>query len=147
MSNQRAQYEGNQIPLPRLLAASNDFAFIAIISIIVANAAGVIGLVIVLGSVWGTQVAAEMTAPAAWSLKLLCLGLLAAMVSSTAGYIAQSFYGWGGRLPSGSILRGICAGMGIYAHCMALLAAAVGIIGFAWGVWEGTTVFSLKFFR
>ncbi len=126
----------NQLLIPRPLAAVNNFAFLTIISIIVLNAAAVIATVTYMGSIWGTQVAADLTAPSARCLEFFCLGMFAAMMSSGSGYIAQIFYGLGGRRPRGSLIRGVCAGLGIYFHCMVLLAAALGVIGFAWGVWN-----------
>ena len=56
-----------------------------------------------------------------------------------AGYFAQYFYEQGGRLPRGSVMRGVWGGLGIYSHCVALFAAAAGIIGFVWGAWQGIT--------
>ena len=136
MSYQHDTSGVDPLPIPRPLAATINFAFLVILSVILLNAAATIATVTYLGSVWGTQVAADLTAASARCLEFFCLGMFAAMVSSGSGYIAQLLYGLGGRRPRGAIMRGVWAGLGIYFHCMALLAAALGVIGFAWGAWN-----------
>ena len=136
MNSRPDEISSNQLPIPRSLAATNDFAFLVILSIIIMNDAAVIGVVTFMGSIWGTQIAADMTAPSARCLEFFCLGMIAAMLSSGSGYIAQILYELGGRRRRESLMRGVWGGLGIYFHCMALLAAALGIIAFAWGVWN-----------
>ncbi len=143
MSYQHETSRIDPLSIPRPLAATINFAFLVILSVIVLNAAATIAIVTYLGSVWGTQTAVELTAPSARSLELFCLGMFTAMISSGSGYIAQMFYGLGGRRPRTSPMRGIWAGLAIYFHCMALLAAALGVTGFAWGVWNAVAALSV----
>ncbi len=139
MSDQYKTPGVDPLQIPRLLAATFNFAFLVILSVIALNSAAVIATVTYMGSVWGTQVAADLTTPSARCLEFFCLGMFAAMVSSGSGYIAQIFYELGGRRSRASFSRGVSAGLGIYFHCMALLAAALGVVGFAWGMWKAIT--------
>ena len=134
--------ENDPLPLSGPLAGTIHAAFFMILSFIVLNAAATIGTVAYMGSIWGTQIAADLTALSASCLAFFCIGMIAAMVSSGCGYMAQLFYELGGKRSRASFSRGISAGLAICFSCMTLLALALGGIVFAWGIWNAITALS-----
>ena len=139
MNSRRQNFGGNRFRGSGSSANVVDFAFLSILSIALVNVSASLATLTFWAAVWGAQIASDLAGSAAGSFRFFGFGVLAALASGGAGYFAQYFYEQGGRLPRGSVMRGVWGGLGIYSHCVALLAAAAGIIGFVWGAWQGIT--------
>ena len=81
-----------------------------------------------------------MAASAAGTFKFFGFGVLAALAAAGAGQVAEMFYERADKLGRDSPMRGVWAGLGIYSHFMAIIAAALGILSFAWGAFQGIVV-------
>jgi len=124
-------------PDPRPSEMSVNFGFLAILSIILVNSAAAGAVLFFWATVWGTQIAVELAASAAGSFKYFGFGVLAALASAGVGQITEYFYERANNLRRESLLRGVWAGLGVYFHCMAMLAATLGVLSFAWGALQG----------
>ncbi len=133
MTSQR----GHLNPEPSPSEMSVNFGFLAILSIILVNVAGAGAALTFWAIVWGAQVAAELAASAAGTFKFFGFGVLAALASGGIRQITEYFYEHANKLTRDSLLRGVWAGLGVYFHCMAMLAAALGVLSFAWGALQG----------
>ena len=119
---------------------SLNFGFLAILSIVLVNTAAAGAVLVFWSLVLGAQIATELATSAAGSFKYFGFGVLAALASAGAGQIAEYFYECANKHIKNSVKRGLRAGLGLYSHCMAMLAAALGISSFAWGALQGIAV-------
>ena len=133
MTSQRSHLHLDQRPSER----SVNFGFLAILSIVLVNAAAGGAALVFWATVLGPQIASELATSAAGSFKFFGFGVLAALASAGVVQITEYFYERANKLGMDSLLRGVWAGVGVYFHCMAILAAALGILSFAWGALQG----------
>ena len=131
---------GNLRPDQRSSEMPVDFRFLAILSIILVNTAAAGSVLTFWATVWGAPIAMELAASAAGTFKFFGFGVLAALAAAGAGQVAEMFYERADKLGRDSPMRGVWAGLGIYSHFMAIFAAALGILSFAWGAFQGIVV-------
>ena len=111
---------------PQMAVLLGGFAQTGLRSLLFVNGGALVGLLAMVGNVWGRPGAAELAARVQAPAKLLAFGLLCAFIATAAAYASQLLfldyrsYPWGYK--AGARTRGVCVGL-----CIVSLAL------FAWG--------------
>jgi len=106
------------------------FATLAINSIILTNSAAAGTVLAFLGTIWGKPALKEAIAPASHSLIIFAVGATAAIASACFSYVAQLSYSRFQFRNKGEIVARCF-------HILAMVAAALGVAAFIYGVMEG----------